>query len=143
MVHFILLQIIESVLQLNLLMDVQQRTLPTLKGYDVPILHVNADDVEATIEAIEIAMEFRKEFHKDVVIDLVGYRRYGHNEMDEPSITNPVPYQNIRKHDSVEILYGKKLVDEGIISEDEMNEVIDGVQKKCEQHMIKLIKMTK
>ena len=113
------------------------------KGYDVPILHVNADDVEATIEAIEIAMEFRKEFHKDVVIDLVGYRRYGHNEMDEPSITNPVPYQNIRKHDSVEILYGKKLVDEGIISEDEMNEVIDGVQKKCEQHMIKLIKMTK
>ncbi len=100
------------------------------KGYDVPILHVNADDVEATIEAIEIAMEFRKEFHKDVVIDLVGYRRYGHNEMDEPSITNPVPYQNIRKHDSVEILYGKKLVDEGIISEDEMNEVIDSVQKE-------------
>ena len=92
------------------------------KGYDVPILHVNADDVEATIEAIEIAMEFRKEFHKDVVIDLVGYRRYGHNEMDEPSITNPVPYQNIRKHDSVEILYGKKLVDEGIISEDEMKD---------------------
>ena len=52
-------------------------------------------------------------------------------------------HTKIRKHDSVEILYGKKLVDEGIISEDEMNEVIDGVQKKCEQHMIKLIKMTK
>ncbi|EKU47503.1 2-oxoglutarate dehydrogenase E1 component [Staphylococcus massiliensis] len=99
------------------------------KGYDVPIMHVNADDVEATIEAINIAMDFRKEFHKDVVIDLVGYRRFGHNEMDEPSITNPVPYQNIRKHDSVEILYGKKLVEQGIISEDEMNEVIDGVQK--------------
>ena len=49
---------------------------------------MNADDVEATIEAIDIAMEFRKEFHKDFVIDLVGYRRYGHNEMDEPSITN-------------------------------------------------------
>ncbi|MCY1566041.1 2-oxoglutarate dehydrogenase E1 component [Staphylococcus pettenkoferi] len=99
------------------------------KGYDVPIMHVNADDVEATIEAIEIAMEFRKEFHKDVVIDLVGYRRYGHNEMDEPSITNPVQYQHIRKHDSVEILYGKKLVEEGVISEDQMNEVIDGVKK--------------
>lgn len=100
------------------------------KGYDVPILHVNADDVEATIEAIDIAMEFRKEFHKDVVIDLVGYRRYGHNEMDEPSITNPLPYHNIRKHDSVELVYGKKLVDEGIISEDEMNQVIDSVQKE-------------
>ncbi len=64
---------------------------------------------EATIEAIEIAMAFRK-FHKDVVIDLVGYRRYGHNEMDEPSITNPLPYHEIRKHESVEILYIKQLV---------------------------------
>lgn len=84
-------------------------------------------------------MEFRKEFHKDVVIDLVGYRRYGHNEMDEPSITNPVPYHNIRKHESVEILYGKKLVEDGIISEDEMNEIIDNVQKKCVQRMTKSI----
>lgn len=104
-------------------------------------MHVNADDVEATIEAIDIAMEFRKEFHKDVVIDLVGYRRYGHNEMDEPSITNPVPYHNIRKHESVELLYGKKLVEDGIISEDEMNDVIDSVQKKCVQRMIKLISL--
>lgn len=99
------------------------------KGYDVPIMHVNADNVEATIEAIEIAMAFRKEFHKDVVIDLVGYRRYGHNEMDEPSITNPLPYHEIRKHESVEILYGKQLVSEDIISEDEMNHIIDEVQK--------------
>ncbi|MRF36813.1 2-oxoglutarate dehydrogenase E1 component, partial [Staphylococcus sp. KY49P] len=99
------------------------------KGYDVPIMHVNADNVEATIEAIEIAMAFRKEFHKDVVIDLVGYRRYGHNEMDEPSITNPLPYHEIRKHESVEILYGKQLVSENIISEDEMNNIIDEVQK--------------
>lgn len=99
------------------------------KGYDVPIMHVNADNVEATIEAIEIAMAFRKEFHKDVVIDLVGYRRYGHNEMDEPSITNPIPYHEIRKHESVEILYGKQLVSDNIISEDEMNHIIDEVQK--------------
>ncbi|MDN6160925.1 MAG: thiamine pyrophosphate-dependent enzyme, partial [Staphylococcus equorum] len=91
------------------------------KGYDVPIMHVNADNVEATIEAIEIAMAFRKEFHKDVVIDLVGYRRYGHNEMDEPSITNPLQYHEIRKHDSVELLYGRQLVDEHIITEDQMN----------------------
>lgn len=91
-------------------MHVQQLILDVAKGYDVPIFHVNADDVEATIEAIDIAMEFRKEFHKDVVIDLVGYRRFGHNEMDEPSITNPVPYQNIRKHDSVEYVFGKSLL---------------------------------
>ncbi|PTH24023.1 2-oxoglutarate dehydrogenase E1 component [Staphylococcus arlettae] len=99
------------------------------KGYDVPIMHVNADNVEATIEAIEIAMAFRKEFDKDVVIDLVGYRRYGHNEMDEPSITNPVPYQQIRDHDPVDILYGNQLVEEGIISKDQMNNIFDEVQK--------------
>lgn len=99
------------------------------KGYDVPIMHVNADNVEATIEAIEIAMAFRKEFHKDVVIDLVGYRRYGHNEMDEPSITNPLQYHEIRKHDSVELLYGRQLVDENIITEDQMNNIMDEVQK--------------
>ncbi|HLR18318.1 MAG TPA: 2-oxoglutarate dehydrogenase E1 component [Staphylococcus sp.] len=99
------------------------------KGYDVPIMHVNADNVEATIEAIEIAMAFRKEFHKDVVIDLVGYRRYGHNEMDEPSITNPLQYQSIRKHDSVELLYGRKLVEDDIITEDQMNNIMDEVQK--------------
>ena len=100
-------QTTELVSQLNQQMAVLQHTQQMAKGYDVPILHVNADDVEATIEAIDIAMEFRKEFHKDVVIDLVGYRRYGHNEMDEPSITNPLPYHNIRKHDSVELVYGK------------------------------------
>ncbi|PTE89790.1 2-oxoglutarate dehydrogenase E1 component, partial [Staphylococcus cohnii] len=87
------------------------------------------DNVEATIEAIEIAMAFRKEFDKDVVIDLVGYRRYGHNEMDEPSITNPVPYQQIRDHDPVDILYGNQLVEEGIISKDQMNNIFDEVQK--------------
>ncbi len=113
------------------------------KGYDVPIFHVNADDVEATIEAIDIAMEFRKEFHKDVVIDLVGYRRFGHNEMDEPSITNPVPYQNIRKHDSVEYVFGKKLVNEGVISEDEMHSFIEQVQKELRQAHDKINKADK
>ncbi|MGZ0075676.1 thiamine pyrophosphate-dependent enzyme [Staphylococcus aureus] len=107
-VHRILLLTIELDLLQNQF-DARSTTYSTdvAKGYDVPIFHVNADDVEATIEAIDIAMEFRKEFHKDVVIDLVGYRRFGHNEMDEPSITNPVPYQNIRKHDSVEYVFGK------------------------------------
>ncbi|QLK86970.1 2-oxoglutarate dehydrogenase E1 component [Staphylococcus sp. 17KM0847] len=100
------------------------------KGYDVLIMHVNADDVEATIEAIDIAMEFRKTFNKDVVIDIVGYRRFGHNEMDEPMLTNPLPYKNIKKHDTVEIIYGNKLVEEGIMSTDDMNNIIDAVQKE-------------
>ena len=104
---------------------------------------MNADDVEATIEAIDIAMEFRKEFHKDFVIDLVGYRRYGHNEMDEPSITNPTLYHNIRKHDSVEVIYGNKLVDEGILTKEQMSEMIDSVQKKCVLLKIKLINQIK
>ena len=103
------------------------------KGYDVPIMHVNADDVEATIEAIDIAMEFRKTFNKDVVIDLVGYRRFGHNEMDEPTLTNPLPYKNIKKHDTVEIIYGNKLIEEGIINKEEMDEVISNVQKEMRQ----------
>ncbi|WP_180542576.1 2-oxoglutarate dehydrogenase E1 component [Staphylococcus haemolyticus] len=113
------------------------------KGYDVPILHVNADDVEATIEAIDIAMEFRKEFHKDFVIDLVGYRRYGHNEMDEPSITNPLPYHNIRKHDSVEIIYGNKLVEDGVISKEQMEDVMDKVQKEMRAAQDKIDKSDK
>ncbi|MGV3243925.1 2-oxoglutarate dehydrogenase E1 component [Staphylococcus sp. 11261D007BR] len=103
------------------------------KGYDVPIMHVNADDVEATMEAIDIAMEFRETFHKDVVIDLVGYRRYGHNEMDEPTLTNPLPYKNIKKHPTVEHIYGDKLVDEGIIDKEEKDRVIDEAQKTMRQ----------
>ncbi|MCP6640294.1 thiamine pyrophosphate-dependent enzyme, partial [Klebsiella pneumoniae] len=70
------------------------------------------------------------EFNKDVVIDLVGYRRYGHNEMDEPSITNPIPYHAIRKHPTVDHIYGDQLVEEGIISEDEKNDILDDVQKE-------------
>ena len=60
------------------------------KGFDVPIIHVNADDPEACLDAVRLAMAYRAEFDGDVVIDLVGYRRYGHNEADEPSYTSPV-----------------------------------------------------
>ena len=88
-------------------------------------------------------MEFRKEFHKDFVIDLVGYRRYGHNEMDEPSITNPLPYHNIRKHDSVEIIYGNKLVEDGVISKEQMEDVMDKVQKEMRAAQDKIDKSDK
>ncbi|MCU7556700.1 2-oxoglutarate dehydrogenase E1 component [Macrococcus capreoli] len=97
------------------------------KGYDLPIIHVNADDVEACMEAIELAMAFRQKFNKDFVIDLVGYRRYGHNEMDEPTITNPMLYKEVKGHPSIEIKYGKQLIEEGIITEEEMNNIFENV----------------
>src|SRR5699024_10520956 len=65
------------------------------KGFEVPIMHVNADDPIACVSAVRIAYEYRQKFNKDILIDLVGYRRYGHNEMDEPRMTQPVLYQKI------------------------------------------------
>ncbi|ATD30352.1 2-oxoglutarate dehydrogenase E1 component [Macrococcus sp. IME1552] len=113
------------------------------KGYDLPIIHVNADDVEACMEAIELAMAFRQKFHKDFVIDLVGYRRYGHNEMDEPTITNPMLYKEVKGHPSIEIKYGKELVAEGVITEDEMNAIFDGVTAEIRAAHDKIDKSTK
>ena len=66
------------------------------KGFDIPIIHVNADDPEACLSAVRLAMAYRRAFHKDVLIDLVGYRRYGHNEGDEPAFTQPLMYERIK-----------------------------------------------
>jgi 2-oxoglutarate dehydrogenase E1 component len=85
------------------------------KGFDVPIIHVNADDPEATLAAARLAMMYRQRFHADVVIDLVGYRRYGHNEADDPAYTQPVMYQAIEEHPSVRELYARRLVKEGAV----------------------------
>ncbi|MBV9474376.1 MAG: multifunctional oxoglutarate decarboxylase/oxoglutarate dehydrogenase thiamine pyrophosphate-binding subunit/dihydrolipoyllysine-residue succinyltransferase subunit, partial [Solirubrobacterales bacterium] len=75
------------------------------KGYDVPIIHVNSDDVAACIAAVRLAFAFRQEFGHDVLIDLIGYRRFGHNEADEPAYTQPEMYQVIKKHPSVRELF--------------------------------------
>lgn len=85
------------------------------KGYEVPIIHVNADDPEAVLAVAEIAHEYRQKFEKDIVIDLLGYRRYGHNEMDEPLVTNPTMYHKVHKHPTVRELYGQQLVEEKLI----------------------------
>ncbi|GGY66664.1 2-oxoglutarate dehydrogenase subunit E1 [Marinobacter zhanjiangensis] len=89
------------------------------KMVQAPILHVNADDPEAVMFATQMAMDYRNEFRGDVVIDLVCYRRRGHNEADEPSSTQPVMYDRIRKLKSTRHLYASKLVEEGVISEDD------------------------
>src|SRR5438093_6603655 len=86
------------------------------KGFDAPIIHVNADDPEACLAAVRLAMMYREKFHADVVIDLVGYRRYGHNEADEPAYTQPVMYERIKQTPSVRQKYAEQLAREGIVT---------------------------
>ena len=86
------------------------------KGFDVPIIHVNADDPEACLDAARLAMAYRAEFDGDVVIDLVGYRRYGHNEGDEPAYTQPLMYAAIASHPSAREQYAARLVASGVVS---------------------------
>ena len=86
------------------------------KGFDVPIIHVNADDPEACIAAVRLAWMYREKFHGDVVIDLVGYRRWGHNEGDEPAYTQPVMYEIIKKTPPVREKYAAQLAAEGLIT---------------------------
>ncbi len=87
------------------------------KGYDFPILHVNADRPDACLAAVRLAMAYRDRFHDDVVIDLVGYRRHGHNEGDEPAYTQPRLYQQINDHPTVRTLWAQRLAAEGVMSE--------------------------
>ncbi len=86
------------------------------KGFDAPIIHVNADDPEACLAAVRLAMMYREKFHADVVIDLVGYRRYGHNEADEPAYTQPVMYERIKQTPSVRQKYAAQLAREGLVT---------------------------
>ena len=94
------------------------------KMVDAPIIHVNGDDPEAVVYAARIATDFRLKFNRDVVIDLICYRRFGHNEGDEPSFTQPLMYKKIRSHPSPVKVYGEKLVHEGSISKDHLNNSI-------------------
>ena len=91
------------------------------KGFDVPIIHVNADDVEACIAAVDLAMAYRAEFGHDVLIDLIGYRRFGHNEADEPAYTQPEMYAEIKRHARACELYAAKLTETGVVTRDEVD----------------------
>jgi len=90
------------------------------KAFGCPIFHVNADDTEAVVRAFMLAADFRQEFHKDVVIDLIGYRKHGHNEVDEPMFTQPQMYKKIKSHPSPMTLYKEKLLAEGSFSAEEI-----------------------
>jgi 2-oxoglutarate dehydrogenase E1 component len=85
------------------------------KGFDAPIVHVNADDPEACLAAVRLGMMYREKFHGDFVIDLVGYRRYGHNEADEPAYTQPMMYERIKQTPSVRQKYAEQLAREGVV----------------------------
>ncbi len=90
---------------------------------EAPIFHVNGDDPEAVVHAAKVATEFRQKFHKDVVIDIFCYRRFGHNEGDEPMFTNPAMYTNIKKHKTTLQLYTERLVKDGLIPEGEIEDM--------------------
>ncbi|WP_054958268.1 2-oxoglutarate dehydrogenase E1 component [Paenibacillus dakarensis] len=103
------------------------------KGYEIPIVHVNADDPEAVIAAARLASEYRNKFKKDFLIDLVGYRRYGHNETDDPETTQPLIYQKVKQHPTVANLYMSRLVERNILSQDEADQlktkVVNGLKE--------------
>lgn len=102
------------------------------KMINAPVFHVNADDPEAVIWVTRLAMRYREKFKKDVVIDLVGYRRYGHNEADEPSATQPMMYNAIRKHLALRTLYSEKIINEGVLTQDEVNQIVLDYQNALE-----------
>jgi 2-oxoglutarate dehydrogenase E1 component len=93
------------------------------RGFDIPVFHVNADDPEACLAAVRLAMMYREQFHCDVVIDLIGYRRFGHNEADEPAYTQPVLYRTIGEHATVRRIWGERLGADSVIEEGELDRV--------------------
>lgn len=100
------------------------------KGFEIPIVHVNADDIESCIFAIRMALAYRARFHKDFLIDLVGYRRWGHNEGDEPSYTQPALYSGIRQHPTPRQLWAARLVEDGIVKTEEVDSLDARLQKR-------------
>ena len=103
------------------------------KTAQAPIFHVNGDDPEAVVHCAKIATEYRQKFNRDVVIDMVCYRRFGHNEGDEPSFTQPIMYKKIRSHPTTLTIYGKKLSNEGLTSDTVLQDEKKNFKKFLEQ----------
>ena len=115
------------------------------KIVEAPILHCNGDDPEAVVHCAKIAIEFRQKFKKDVVIDLICYRRFGHNEGDEPTFTQPLMYEKIKSHPTTLNIYSKKLIEESSITEEEFNvekkefnDLLDNQFKSAKDHHPKM-----
>ncbi|TVO75265.1 2-oxoglutarate dehydrogenase E1 component [Sedimenticola selenatireducens] len=104
------------------------------KIVQAPIFHVNGDDPEAVIFVTRLAMDYRQRFHKDVIIDLICYRRHGHNEADEPAMTQPMMYQKIRRLPTTRSNYSDQLISEGIITPDQSREMVEDYRSSLEQN---------
>lgn len=113
------------------------------KTIQSPIFHVNGDDVEAVAYTIQLAMEFRQKFKKDVFIDLLCYRKYGHNEGDEPRFTQPILYKAIEKHPDPRVIYAKKLLDEKTLSQEKIDQMEEGFNNHLEDSLTKAKEITK
>jgi 2-oxoglutarate dehydrogenase E1 component len=103
------------------------------KGFDVPILHVNGDNPEGCIQAVRLSMAYRSAFGKDILIDLVSYRRHGHNETDEPAFTQPMLYQEIRAHQTPRELWGGRMVQAGLLTTEEVQTVEREIMQTLER----------
>ncbi len=104
------------------------------KGFDVPIIHVNADDVPACMTAVRLAFAFRREFGHDVMIDLIGYRRHGHNEGDEPAYTQPEMYEVVKQHEPVRELFAGEMISAGVITEADSKAMTDAAWAVLTEH---------
>ncbi|MGQ3888394.1 2-oxoglutarate dehydrogenase E1 component [Legionella sp. CNM-1927-20] len=103
------------------------------KMVQAPVLHVNGDDPEAVVFAMQIAFDFRMKFKRDVVIDLVCYRRHGHNEADEPSITQPTMYKKVKSMWPLREIYAEQLIKEGIVTQEKVNELMEAYRNKLDK----------
>lgn len=102
------------------------------KGFDIPIVHVNGDDAEACLAAVRLAMMYREKFHEDALVDLVGYRRHGHNEGDEPAYTQPLMYTRIKDHPTTREIYARVLAEQGVMTAEESQALYDATYKKLQ-----------
>jgi 2-oxoglutarate dehydrogenase E1 component len=103
------------------------------KAFGIPIIHVNADDPYGCLTAVRMAHAYRDQFHKDILVDLIGYRRWGHNEGDEPAFTQPQMYELIREHPTVRELFARQLQQEGIISQEDAERMVEEAFSVLEQ----------
>jgi 2-oxoglutarate dehydrogenase E1 component len=105
------------------------------KGFEIPVMHVNADDPQACLEAVRTAFAYREAFHKDFLIDLVGYRRHGHNEGDEPAFTQPLLYPRIEKHPTLRKLWASQLEDQAIIGKGQAEKMVQAEMQRLQNIM--------